>query len=567
MNFIVKIPVANALRFTLQGENENYRAQFDQIRYSKAAYAEVLQRSYFQIFENNDFIQVQVYTNYPSKILSVIDCDENVIFTSPFSLKQKYTGLKYRSTAKFASLNGFLFIYFEDAQEYTDEDFTVLGDLVSLDGKLPNIRIQGGEIIRYQIQDMSFDVGNINSATWHNTLKVEGYLTNVLSSLVSSVSGLVEITYNEKEADLWSCNVTLTDGDYFVRLNLGLSDDNSKKYLSEPISVGSNLDTIAIEYKHTGEYDFDDMWGYVYDSMQVIRIPSRFFENSVSGDTEVYSDDYGILTKLRAVPFREITLRLYNIANWMADKFNVVFAHDTIYINENFWQSEDFGTFEINNNTAFGDFSIKLRQVDDRLEFTRDFDENITAEFDPDALLSIPFEGDILEVEFISNTDLVFSFSNLPSWITSDVDDFQNGDTIELTITANPNPYNRSLVLAAINEETQVSAEIDIIQIFDVTIPDYNLISLTPDSEHVYFNGFDQTFETMVNAEPGTQWQAITPSWIDASGDVFIGSQTFEYVVHKNITPVVKYGTIVFINISNPDNTLDLDVINEPEGT
>ncbi len=553
-NFIVKIPVANALRFTLENAVNNQRANVDQIRFSKAEYAAVPKRKFFEKWETADPCQVEYYSNYPLQKIEVVNCDDEVVDTYTPTIYRQYRNLKYRSQCMFASIDGKLFIYFNEGVEYTDEDFTIPGDSYSLLGRLPAINASAGDEIRYNIQSMGFEGTTISGPpVWNTALQAEGYLTDVDLTIITPVDGLVEITYDEKDADLYAQEIDLTgldDGYYFIRLSVGLLT-YTKSFLTEPMDVKEyHANSLALLYSHVGEFDSDDIWSYLYlDGWQnSIRIDSNFYKFKPTGEIENYNDDFGITEKLRAVPYRQMTFQIMNVVSWVADKFNVIFAHDTKIINGYKWENEDFGSFEyIGDRRDIGTYSIDLRQKDDRLNSETVETISLTAAFVPDSIEDVPFEGDVYPVVFNSNTPGTFQFRSIPDWIETDVDTFTNGDTIEITVLENSAYIGRAIELEAFSEEYEgLTADLSINQLFEV-VDDY----IDTDVDEVELSGEADDF-FVVNVSSSEDY------------DITVTGFAFEAVKQSGYTQVRISENTVNAGITNRTATVKLALQSNP---
>lgn len=207
INLLVEIPVANPFKFILDGANSDERADFDQRRYSNVKNASVEPLGDFsQPVEKADPYQVQFYSNFPLNKVTIVDCDDNVYGAPMFpSVAVQYRNKKYRSACKLTSINDKLFIYFLEGLEYSDEDFLVPGNLVALNGVTPNINAIAGDVVRLSLNGgADFIATTIDEIVWSPELRAEGYLTDLDYTLLNPIDGLVEITYDEKPANLLS---------------------------------------------------------------------------------------------------------------------------------------------------------------------------------------------------------------------------------------------------------------------------------------------------------------------------------------------------------------------------
>lgn len=513
VSFIIQIPVANPVRFTLDGVTDNERASFDKRRYFKTINATTQQRSWRDPLESTDPLRIQYYSNYPLQRLQVVNCDDTIIYqTYTPELAVQYKGKKFRSDAKFSSINDKLFIYFQSGVEYEDEDFLVSGDTVNLLGRLPNIRAVAGDIIRYKV-GADFEVSSVASIQWSPALQSQGYLTDIDYTLLTPIDGLFEITYDEKEANLYTQAVNLLpliEGEYLLKLSFGVSAF-TRNFYTEPLDIKiSHPKTLSIEYSHRGTFEEEDIWSYLYlsDWTNIIRMPTDFYEVEVAGEVDLDTNDNGAPRMLRAVPYRQLAFKAYNIPGWKVDKLSVVFSHDTKRINEYYWENEALGEYNIISRADLGTFEIKLRQVNDRTNFTTEFTEEVTAQFIPDSFEDLEFGGEVVTAQFVSNTLGVFSFVSLPAWISTDHPTFVNGDIIEFTIAANAALFERSIQLVAISESFDgLQATIDFHQLYDDTEPQF----IDVDDHEVILEGIDGS-EQLLNVTSSGDYDIVPVS-------------------------------------------------------
>lgn len=565
VNLIVEIPVANPFKFILDGANSDERADFDQRRLSDVKNASNdAGHSFDQPWEKVDSARVQFYSNFPLNRVSIIDCDD-VVQGSPMtpSIAVQYRNKKYRSACKLSSINGKLFIYFMEGLEYLDEDFLVPGELVALNGVTPNINALPGDLVRFSINSgVDFISTTIASIVWNPALSAEGYLTDLDYTLLSPIDGLVEITYDQKPANLLSQALdfsALTPGTYRIRYQVGIAD-YTISFTTEPIDIQTKHEgTLALEYRHDGTYDAVDMWSYIYLSTwtNLVRIPTDFYKFTPAGEVEADNNDRGIPRMTRAIPYRQITISFINMPGWLADKIQVALSHDKKIINDYEWEIENYGQFEMIDQLDLGTYEVNLRQKNDRTKKVNEFPAEVTASFDPDSFSNIAFAGDVVTAEFISNTLGLFRFLSLPAWITTDLEEFSNGDIVEFTIAANATSFDRSIQLIAISDDFDgLQATIDFQQDFDDSIPEF----------------IDVDDDTVLLAYTAGSNQLLN---VSSSGDyniTFSGTHTFQAVKESgftqvrvseataNNTGVNRTGTVRLTLQSNPAVFKDISV-------
>jgi hypothetical protein len=561
IDFIVEIPTSNAIKLTLDGSVANNRGNVDDIRYYEGDHATLQQRAFLQPFEKTDPLRLQYYTNFLLARIRIVDCDDNEYGSAQVpTLAITYRGKKYRSAAKFASLEGKLFIYFQEGLEYEDEDFIVPGDLVNWSGRLPNIRAQVGDELRYKI-GVDFEGAVVEELRWNPALQAEGFLTDIDSAIVNPIDGLVEITYNEKDGNLYQRLISLAsiieDGIYYIKLEFGITDYTAAVYTSEPLDIRTlHEDSLALKYWHEGEFDLADLWGYVYlsDWFNLIRLPATFFQFRTAGEIEADVNDGNIPRMLRAAAFREMLFRAINIPSWLADKLQLVFGHDHKELNEYEWENENFGTYElINDRIDLGNYEIALRQVDDRTTYKKGFQQTLTATFTPPSFSAIPFAGDEVSALFNTNSGVPFRFIDLPDWITPDKETFVDGETVTFTIAANAPLFERMATLTAISDYYlgSIQATISFAQLYDTSTP--------PPPEFIEVD--DET--VLLGYPAGSNVQLA----VSASGDYTItpsGAHTFAAVKENGgINLRVSESTANF-SLSNRTGTIRLALVSNP---
>ena len=479
IEFIIEDAIANPLKFTRDDLPTNERATFDQRRYAQTKNATVdADKFYNQKFEKADPIRIQFYSNFPLNQAKIVDCNDIVygsILTPTVAVE--YRNKKFRSSCRFSSIDDKLFIYFSDSRQYLDEDFTIEGDVIAYGGRLPNINALPGDVVRYSFDGVEFFSTTITAIAWNPTLQAEGYLTAADITLLNPIDGFVEISYDEKPANLYACVIpltTLAPGKYFVRREHGLNAYDIS-FTSEPLEVAeSHPDTLALQYRHAGTYNRVDLWNYVYlgEWFNLIRIPADFYKFTPAGEVDIDTNDSGIPRILRAVPYRQIEISFLNMPSWLADKLQIALSHDEKIVNGYQYEIENFGNFELIDRLDLGTYTVNLRQVDDRAKKTDRFTIEITAAFDPDEHLNLAFGGVVVTSQFISNTLGVFHFVALPAWISADKSTFINGDIVSFTIAPNAALFTRSAILTAVSDAFDgLIAEISFTQLLDDTPP------------------------------------------------------------------------------------------------
>jgi hypothetical protein len=530
MKFYVDFPVANPLRFTRRGVTNNHRANFDQIRYAEAEHAGTQKKMYAQLFENTDPLRPQFFTNFPKKKIEITKYNENgtseIVQTyTTVNTARTYRNLKYRSACNFSSIDGKLFIYFTSNVEYLDSDFSIQGDLVEHDGRRPNINALEGDSVSFKFDTVGDWLSSViidpSDTSWNKELKAEGYIVDYDINLLEPVTGLVEITYDEKEVDLFYKEISLSgydEGIYTIAISFGLSSFDMI-FDSEPIYIKEeHKNTLALQYRHNGTYDDEEQHGYLYlsDWVNVLRLPAKHHEMTPSGEVTVYEDDFGNPSATRAVPDRQVTFKAFNIPTWVLDKLNLIFAHDELIINEYQWEKSNFGSADYAERTDFViKFEIPLKQKGDRRLASTEFESSLTASFTPSSIEEV-YGGGVTNVTFnCSAEETIFKFQNLPSWITTDVDEFENGDVIEVTIAANAGYIERSYQLVAVSDDIEgLTATIDVEQAFNVAAPGYVDVAET----YVDFPSIATSYPVNVSASSawsitklgGASWLTVT---------------------------------------------------------
>ena len=475
ITFIIEDAVANAVKFTLDSEPSDVRANFDQRRYAQVKNATVDEgKVYKQKFEKTDTIRLEFYSNFPLNRVKIVDCHDTVYGSLMFpAVAVQYRNLFYRSSCKLSSVDGKLFIYFADSRLYLDEDFSEEGEVIAYGGRLPNINAVPGDIFRYSLDGENFTSGIITAILWNTVLQVEGYLTDIDITLINPVDGYVEINYDEKPANLYAQLISLEslpEGTFFIRREHGVQG-YTVSFTTEPLEVAvEHPETLALEYRHEGTYNRPDLWNYIYleDWKNVIRIPADFYKFAPTGEVELDVNDFGVSRILRAVPFRQIELTFHNMPSWLADKLQIALSHDVKIINGYEYEVENFGQFELIDRLDLGNYVVNLRQKDDRAKKTDSFTLELTAEFVPPAHVDIPFSGGVVFSTFYSNTPFVFHFVAVPPGMLSDNPTFVDGDFCSWFVGPNPGLTIREFTLLAVCAELPgLIAEVTFTQLFD----------------------------------------------------------------------------------------------------
>src|SRR5690606_14843358 len=141
------------------------------------------------------------------------------------------------------------------------------GDFVTWLGRLPQVTLSEGDVVRFNIQEAGVEDSALVEIRWNPDLKVEGLLSDKESALITPVDGVVEISYNENDANLYQCEIDLSgldDGVYYIKAEFGISS-YTRTFTSEPIDVRTeHKESLAIDYSHEGLFGSDDEWEYLY---------------------------------------------------------------------------------------------------------------------------------------------------------------------------------------------------------------------------------------------------------------------------------------------------------------
>lgn len=560
-DLLIEIPVANPVKMIRDGIDASQLANFDQRRYSEQKHATVDQRVYYYMMNTGDPLMLQVYTNFPLIRAFMIDCDEEQLggIILPTLIKQ-YVNLKYYSTAKFSSIDGKLFIYFDVAQEFTDPAWTVPGAVTNLDGALPAIKAKAGDVIIFNL-DGTDVISTINSVVWNPTLLAQGYLIDLPYTLLSPVDGYVNITYNQKETNLYGLNVVAIGTELqFVRFEMGISDYTLMSFTSEVLDVQTNHeDTLLLQYRHSGEFSRIDKWNYIYpDGFYLgLRMPANFYRFVIAGEIDVDTNDTAVPRVLRAAPYRQLIFTALNIPSWIADKIQVIMSHDTKLLCGYLWEVENYGTFELIAQVDIGTLEINLRQKNDRTKFVNALPITLFASFTP-ATDSIVEGGETKNFLFSTNTGASYTLTDLPSWIhILSASPFSNGATVQLQFDANPDPVVRTMLLhaAPTGGPFNIVATLDIDQDANSTIPLF--IDANPKTWNI--NGANGSGVSIVVAASGP-W-----SWTNFSGfawsvDTITPTGLRIFAPSENSSGVARVGVIRLTLDANPTLLVDITI-------
>jgi len=564
LEFIIEDAVANPIKFTLDSEPTGVRANFDQRRYAQTKHATVDDgKTYKQKFEKTDPIRIQFYSNFPQNRVRIVDCHDTPYGPDMFpSVAVDYRNKFYRSTCMFSSIEDKLFIYFSDTQEYTDEDFTVPGELISYEGRLPNINAMPGDLVRYSYDGVNFAAGEITEIRWNPTLQAEGYLIDQDVTLINPVQGLVEIAYDEKEANLYTQLISLAalvPGTYFIRREHGIALYDVS-FTSEPLAVAEvHEETLALEYRHNGTYNREDLWNYVYlfDWTNIVRIPADFYKFAPAGEVDVDISDRGIPRMLRAIPYRQVEISFYNMPSWLADKVQMALSHDVKIINGYEWEIENFGNFETIDRLDLGTYVVSLRQKNDRAKKTDSFTIDLLAYFEPPAVSSVSPVGALLGPTFRTNTLGVFHFVSIPPGISVDKETFIDGEVVSFSVSGNPSTIPRSFTFLAVSDSLDgLTATFTI-----------NQLGAAPPAEYLDVSSYEVTLpqpsgsNQLLDVSSSGDWNISTPSGFAFTAAKESGFTKIRITAPSaNPGPTARVGVVRLTLQSNPAIFKDINV-------
>lgn len=569
VNSAVSIPVANPIplrRVDISLEDFDNKMHFsDRIGTEP--------NRYYQPWVKSETFTYKFYTNFEANTAEIIDCLNQTVAQTPTVSKLKtHRGKFLYSDCKVASIGVNYFVYFENGNTYTDANFDTVLNSYDLDGRVPNLFIDPGDAVRLKIDVggtlTSFKVGTVSSLEWVPDLSAHGYKLDITAgSTIETLDGFVEIEYDEKPYDLYGFPFDLSglaDGRYYVKLTATTSV-NTIEFNSEPIDLVTSDDkTLKIRYTHTGEFNTSDEHGYPYetDEYNLIRIPAAFYELDPSGEIDQYEDDSARLTQQRAVPYRAIRLQstgLKPMPFWMADKLNMILAHDTKEIYGKKWQQEDFGDSEPIDFTDLTTVSILLRQVDDRRFNEQDVSAMIEAEFTPNEFTSLDKDGEVVNSAFASNLTSNFSLKSKPAWISLDKSNILDSESLQITASANPNQTPRSGVII-FNSDIfpQLEASIDVDQVKQPPTDPMEYLDVEPTNVEIPADGEDSVIVIVESSGSYSVSGDYTTHFdiVIGSGGIGISAKS------ANNDGVARTGTLTLTLDSNPAITVDV-IINQ----
>lgn len=576
-----KMIVANPLRLVRQFAVQNGRRKnFDDMPFNGVNHAALVEQKYNQPWTIYDSCVVQFLSNFETHEAGIYNCQEELVsdLTGLISKHKAYRNLKYRASCKGTSLAGFLFVFFDEGVTYEDEDFTTTVDEYNYGGSLPEsdfglLNVQVGDVVRVKIDvlHLQFETAVVTEIAYNPEHKAMGYKLDIPVDMEPE-DGLIEIIYNHKEHDLYAIPVSfsLDPGRYFLRLTCNLGGA-SEIFETETLLVEEDSEkSVLLEYMHTGIYDREDAFGFVYDDLNKIRLSlTRFYQLDPSGDIEVFEADTGIPTQLRSVPFRKIRMQMTAIPNWLADKLNVILSHDTLQYSGYQYAIEEYGSSEHIEGNDTQNYEIVLRQVSNRLEIESEgVSEELMASFTPDTAgipaLGTPGNNHTLS----SNITGIFEVVAKPDWVNVSVDTLSNGELLTISISENTALTSRSgTVTYRSLEFPALEASIAVTQ--EAAEPDEPAVDyLFVNPNALSFDGGGETKTIGVNASgtytilisSGFTYEKISETEIEVtallndSGSTLTGSITFILDDDNNITAQVDLSqeAIAAVNSATP---------------
>lgn len=553
------------------------RKNFDQMPHNGRNHAGLEEQRYFQPWAIYDTTEVQFLSNHDSHTAEIINCETGDSTAIAVSLKKSYRNKYFRADCKAKSLDGKLFIYFDEGIVYSDEDFNVEDSEFDFQRRPPEapevftnpstgvsiqqwkfINLVGGEALRLKIDFLHSDfvtsvvVPSAESGyTYDSETNALGILTDIEVELTEE-DGLIEIVYNEKTHDLYKFNVNfnLDLGDYYVQLTCSTAGQ-SEIFKTEGLRVIDNespgyKETVLFEIMHTGEFDSDDYFSFIYSGLNKIRLSiAQLYSFDPSGDINVFEGDTGVATKTRAVPHRSLNFHLENIPNWLSDKLNVLFSHDTIFYSGYKHEVTEYGAADHMEGNDIQHYDVVLRQVSDRkVSESNGLTTELTAEFNPDEFLDVPVEGDSLATTLETNVTGNFEVVSVPSGISVDKNTLVNDEELTITVTSNEgNDILREFDLSyrSVLHPT-LEALIQIRQDQDGSLPANALRTNPPHGSALVFAPEGETKRISVQAT-GTYTIIISSGWTYE----IISSTKVDITAPANSSGSPKAGTVSFV--------------------
>lgn len=230
------------------------------------------------------------------------------------------------------------------------------------------------------------------------TLNAIGNIVLIISKVYPGggdpLSATVTTTYNLHDYEVYEIQINwalYAANQYYLKFTG--SDVSFAPYvaLSEPIETSTTLiDHILIKWSNIDNaFKIDYSTGIV----NFVRVEGRLLLQPAGGESEVMEDSNRRLIKLRENVTRLVSMDVYDVPPYLAEKLRVAMAHDTILVEGVNYQTEDKLNFTNYEMYALVDLSVKLRQVD----FIAENSDDSSAPADGAAVLGV--NGGLLLVQ------------------------------------------------------------------------------------------------------------------------------------------------------------------------
>lgn len=572
-----RFPVCNPFRFIRQySVSQGERKNFDDVEFEGIQHGDVfVSQGYGQEWLPTDTPIVKFLSSFASHSIELIrKIDDVVVATPVVSLDKKYTGLDFYSTCKCKEKNGKIFVYWENEIAY--EDAYITPDYTfNARGRLPNnengilLNFQAGDVVSVKPDVLTgFQVGTVSNLAYDDTVDAYGLLTDISIGSLSSTDGQVQVTYNQKKWDLYTFPVSFSglEGEYYMKATL-TTGSNTVVYVTETLTVSDDDDyvpkQVKLRYKHIGTKNTPDYFDFEYDDFNIIRLSSSAFHVfTPSGEIETFDSDTGVVEHERAVPQRRLTLTAVDLPNWLLDKLNVIFAHDTLEVNGYEYKTEDYGDVDKIEGNDTQNFEVTLVQVTDRISNeSPEFTESLDAFFTPSTSSTAVAGGESQNTTLTDETGTTFELESKPSWITLDKSTLTDQEVLQVTFSENTNPTERTgTVVFRSQTYPALKAEFDVIQDGTGGVGDF-IEAFSEGVDATLGIQFDKDGETIdINVNSSSTWQQGASTSIPSGWTVNVISQTLIRITATQNTNVVsgKNGNLDLELVSNPGVNLSI---------
>lgn len=302
----------------------------------------VERRYYNQLISDCDIIDTQIRTNYDNVVVSIYDCDDNLVLNPTAEIKKTNILQKDKRDCALKQVEsgdnvGKTFLYFTGGDIYEPDTTNITGKYTnSTKGVFPFAKL-GSLFTIIGTSGLNGDYSQLG-VEFDITSGYYGLVIDVAFSGATVQTAIVQTIYNKKVYNIWEFSTvgTALANDKIYRIEIDATDDDVRytdiKWLSEPIyKLNSTRNTVKFVASNGAENtaNIDFTTGIEL----TMRLPGRYIVALPEETTSDFETQQGIKRILKTTITRNIPFESSLVPYYIVEKLSILSGLDKLVIN------------------------------------------------------------------------------------------------------------------------------------------------------------------------------------------------------------------------------------------